>query len=768
MIKAITLTNFKGHNRSFQLGAATMILGDNFRGKTGVFQGIAMGVHGWLKHPTADKKLDPYGLASGNPMSTQLDLDSGPAILRRWTKDKKGSVRYDGYEGEPLAPPILLDARHYLDLSADKRMRYVFGAVKLADGAFSSSELIAKLKNLKVDPMTTTHQEALTAVVSQVSESWESFTSEKEMGADITIQDWLSTLIESLKEKAKLAKQAVDRMAKTVSGITELQVRDTTEIDANTAAAEAQMQTLREQIAQKQKELGAIDAMIAETAKRNAALAKLRTERATLPTPDDKVLDEEALINAEMPRLQAEIQTLSTDIGRLQAELKQDKANIDANVKVEKQREDIALKLKSIPDQTDEITRIQGLLETDRAAAARLADIIALNTPVRSNLGTEIAILKTSKLNRALSDLKAERAKLAELDTLTECPFCSCSGDTFRTAARAHFETRIDDLEASVVAIDAEVTAKGPKWDAANAAITSANKEHEVVLARIKAMERTLTDCKTAQTERRHLTEDLEHLQLAPVSTIDWEQSLAMNVRKLESTHARVTTFNGVLTTIASMKRAQSIDAQLAAGADVAPSQSPDALRAVIDSLNSDFNRLDAEVKRGVAAKADALRQNQAVAERDKAKAEQEMTKLAVEAVTEFQQSMVDQAFATIIKDANRFTDGILDSPLVYQDGEIGRMQGGIFVGHEYLSGTEQALCFAGISVALAMQATFKLCMIDEMTRLSARNKALVLERMLLLLDSGVIENFIGVDTDIAPYQPLKANHSDALQFIKL
>jgi hypothetical protein len=77
--------------------------------------------------------------------------------------------------------------------------------------------------------------------------------------------------------------------------------------------------------------------------------------------------------------------------------------------------------------------------------------------------------------------------------------------------------------------------------------------------------------------------------------------------------------------------------------------------------------------------------------ERDKAKAEQDMTKLAVEAVTEFQQSMVDQArsgplspmrtgLLTAFSNRRSFT----------RTARLAAIRNGTFVSHEYLSGTEQ------------------------------------------------------------------------------
>ena len=99
---------------------------------------------------------------------------------------------------------------------------------------------------------------------------------------------------------------------------------------------------------------------------------------------------------------------------------------------------------------------------------------------------------------------------------------------------------------------------------------------------------------------------------------------------------------------------------------------------------------------------------------------------------------------------AARFTAGILRSPLVYQDGDLGRFEGDKFISWETFSGTEEALAFAGLSVALAAQAPVKVVLIDELGRLTSANKTKLLDRMLELTRDGVIDAFIGADV-VAP-----------------
>lgn len=781
MINSVQLKNFKGHNRAFQLGAATMIVGDNFKGKSGLFQAIALGIHGWLKHPTGDKKLDPWGLSSGNPMEVNMDFAPGTMpndlvnIRRQWEQDRRGSVRYSGYDGEPLMPPIMMDARTYFDLSADKRMRYVFGAVKLGDGEFSAAKLVADMKNLKVDPMTEAHQAALNEVVTFVSNSWDGFSAEREMGAPITIQDWLSKLIEDLKERAKLAKQAVDRMVKTVTGITELQLRSTEDIDANTAALENQLQSIREQIAAKQSEFGALSNRIKVATEKRKHFEGLIQELAKLPAPDEAVLASEEKVNDTAERLSNEANALSRELGSLEAQLRQLDTSRIQQIQISQTLNAIDEQLAKSPDQSATLAELEESSSKLREESKTLEKQLADDRSERERLITQWS-KSAATINALTDELRAWKDKLASLDTTTSCPYCACAGENFKATAKLHFESEIARVE---TLLEAEKPAKEKNEsdrEVVRTRVANAEKRTGEIALQLRANDTAARNALTTQNQRTNaLTRREEVLkQVAPTS-----DGTSLNAQ-LAAVRAKITANNNamienekVLVTITMMRRANVITTELAN----APENEGDLnmLSATTfqekERLESEYTRIDADVKKGVSAKTDALRQNQAIEERDRAKAEQDMTKLAVESVSEFQQKMVDTSFGTIIRDANRFTSGILDSPLEYAEGEIGRgsMRNGkmTFVTHEYLSGTEQALCFAGISVALAMQSPFRLVMIDEMTRLSDRNKDIVLHRMCKLIDDGVIHQFIGVDTSAKPYR-LVTERGAAVQFIEL
>jgi len=105
--------------------------------------------------------------------------------------------------------------------------------------------------------------------------------------------------------------------------------------------------------------------------------------------------------------------------------------------------------------------------------------------------------------------------------------------------------------------------------------------------------------------------------------------------------------------------------------------------------------------------------------------------------------------FGELIITANKFTEGILKSPLTIVDGIIGRLHGGKFVEHYWFGGTEKALAYIAIAVALSAKAPFKLVILDEFGRLDEENKWRVLRRLADMQISGVIDQFVIAGTEL-------------------
>jgi hypothetical protein len=105
----------------------------------------------------------------------------------------------------------------------------------------------------------------------------------------------------------------------------------------------------------------------------------------------------------------------------------------------------------------------------------------------------------------------------------------------------------------------------------------------------------------------------------------------------------------------------------------------------------------------------------------------------------------VAAAFGDFADRIEQFTTGILPWQLQVHDGDLGYFIDGTWVSHEVFSGSEMALVYAGLGVALAGDATVKIVMMDEVL-ISHDNKRKIADRMLALAKQGVIDAFIVVD----------------------
>lgn len=131
--------------------------------------------------------------------------------------------------------------------------------------------------------------------------------------------------------------------------------------------------------------------------------------------------------------------------------------------------------------------------------------------------------------------------------------------------------------------------------------------------------------------------------------------------------------------------------------------------------------------------------------------------KAVTKMVLEEQDKVMTFAFNEVLKVARHFTDGLLNSPLEFYNGELGRRVSeadnsnapiGSWISHETFSGTEELLAYAGFSVALAHQAPMRIVFFDELGRIEPKRKLAMLERMVELTSKGILDQVIMVDVD--------------------
>jgi len=97
---------------------------------------------------------------------------------------------------------------------------------------------------------------------------------------------------------------------------------------------------------------------------------------------------------------------------------------------------------------------------------------------------------------------------------------------------------------------------------------------------------------------------------------------------------------------------------------------------------------------------------------------------------------------------SKKFTDDILKSPLIFKDGQVGRMEGGAFISHEVFCGTEQLLAYCGLQVALCQDSPMRLCVLDEFANMPGSWQKKVTQRMIALINEGLIDQFILITWD--------------------
>lgn len=143
-----------------------------------------------------------------------------------------------------------------------------------------------------------------------------------------------------------------------------------------------------------------------------------------------------------------------------------------------------------------------------------------------------------------------------------------------------------------------------------------------------------------------------------------------------------------------------------------------------------------------------------------------EVFKKAMAIVLAEQEAIVAKAFAFVLEHARRFTDGILPGKLGYRDGEIGMLTDVGWVAHEVMATASQTLAYIGISMALAQQSPTKIILLDEAGIIDSTRKPKVVQRLLDLCRSGVIDAVLMADPTAIGYEQF-AKEKD-LQLIEI
>jgi len=171
-------------------------------------------------------------------------------------------------------------------------------------------------------------------------------------------------------------------------------------------------------------------------------------------------------------------------------------------------------------------------------------------------------------------------------------------------------------------------------------------------------------------------------------------------------------------------------------------------------SADANYKALTEEQKRKVAAQQDSYRREQTKEAQEKNTTQIGCTKAAASLLVALKERLTEETLGKLVTAARQFTDGILPKPLEFREGEIGYIDGLNWVSHETLGGAEQAMVFAGLSVALCQSSKCKVVVMDELAgHFTKENKVWLVGRMAELCEKGILDNFIGIEPEAEDYE---------------
>lgn len=237
--------NFKGGSWKTPLSPVTVVAGPSARGKSSRLEAVTLALCGQLPG-IATRPGDVHErLASDKSMVVTAEFEGDKWITRSWLEGRNGSVSTQvGVQGLAdgfTVPTSLFDQTEFLGLSARERTRALFRVLPPPDlTKVGPDVVVTNLKNLKLEEHTPEVENAINLLCEWVRKSW----TDTVVTAKLPVQDWLSAITETAKEKANQATAAAKRMAETILGVTQLKSPDA----ASLAAAENLATTRRKEL----------------------------------------------------------------------------------------------------------------------------------------------------------------------------------------------------------------------------------------------------------------------------------------------------------------------------------------------------------------------------------------------------------------------------------------------------------------------------------------------------------------------------------------
>lgn len=373
------------------------------------------------------------------------------------------------------------------------------------------------------------------------------------------------------------------------------------------------------------------------------------------------------------------------------------KTNLQADISKRKSFEHVTQGLDDAQKELEAARQKLAGLKEPTTKAPSPEEVNAKVTEVASKLAAE-----ASKLETVVNLISAHNQELADADKMECCPVCKTPGEVWKKRVIKQIK---EDIKTN----------------------TKLAESHEAAIrdlaAQRDALKQQFQDACTAQSAADLVKQDRNVLQ---------------------STITRLEAFLG--------KSASAIEALKAMPA-------ADVLESLFTQSDSDVVKCRERLEKLRTSQAaynrhqqDVKRDAQAQQELESCRLKHDCIKAVIGVIETIQADVSAQVLDGLCKRANEVTKGIITGELMVNDGELCLVRDGHIIPHRTFSGTEKALAYAALSVALAQSSPIKLVLLDEMGRMDNEHRRDTLLRMLELVKAGKIDQFIGVDTTKEPY----------------
>lgn len=737
-ITKLQAAGLKGRDFSHNLKGVNIFTGPNFAGKTSRIDALTLALAGYL--PNVGKQ-NVFEMAAGTAMDVTATLSDGAVLHRGWKLDRKGAVKYEDSGNMLELPPVLLDPNEYFGLKTDEaRVKYMFDNVRLSGNGFSLHDLLAKIKCVKADEHTARHEVAIADIAEEVSVTFQGAIQEGK-----TVQESLAEVLENLTQRKQTADQEVKRMAGTVQGISQLS--GAREVTTNPEQIEAKYKADQAEAARLAQSIRTVTEQITTEEGRAARWKALRAQLAALPAAEALDADLSYLPGALTRR-----DTLKKQIASMGA-IEARRAVIEPEIAkwTRAKAADLeAFEKTNVELQTDMDNYVSGTPVAKLADAKAEAD---LQTLMRDYQRTTETIATGEK---GIKEVMAE----------TCCPYCKTKRQGWQESIlaewqdkRAGLQVELNNLRASIEVAEDKIS--DTKKAVENAMVADQHiKNYRVRLLDLQTKARVLT---IERDQAEKLLAELRGLQASHPEDL---AALRLEYQTIGTEIAKRIGMVDPVARLAELSRQDKERTRIEADLRAMPAAVDVAeLRAKVSTSQTELTRaqssaqaLGEQYKLAVAALSEARSQAEAEEAWQKVKAESEVAGAVKDLILAEKTKMVEQVFGKLLAVANRLCEPILRSPLAYHDGRLGRWEKTKFVGWKTFSGCEKALAFAAMSIALAVDAPIKIVMLDELGRLGRDNVRQLVLLVEKLVNEGVLDQFIGIDTDADRYAELPHN----------